>query len=141
MHNNQQELGANTGLKHDSTLALDFDICRDREIVQKVRSNPAYAQNLYAALCNTEWQYQDVWVMLNDKTWCCSWRYAGGVVADIRGHGDYMDYYCSGSMFWHEEDVTDEELARTKDFVPEGMVTEEIQQDLKKLGWVRVDCT
>lgn len=32
-----------------------------------------------------------------DKTFSCSWRYAGGLVADLRDKGEcYMDFYCGG---------------------------------------------
>ena len=58
-----------------------------------------------------------MWQILKEDTWSCSWRYAGGIVADIEGKGDYMDYYCSGS---------------------EGHVFEEIEQDLFNLGWMVV---
>jgi hypothetical protein len=40
---------------------------------------------------------------------------------------------------WDQDSETFEQWqARTK-YVPEGVVTEEIQEDLKKLGWVAVE--
>lgn len=62
-----------------------------------------------------------------DWTYGCSWRYAGGLIADLRNLAlgtseDYMNYYCSGSF----------------EGVPEGTVTEEIEEDLNKLGWFKV---
>ena len=91
-----------------------------------------YAQNIYAALCNMRWQLQDTWTVLNDDYWSCSWRAAGGIVAELRSPDeDYMDYYCSGIRGGYDPD---DELAVGR--VPEGTVTDEVRVDLLKLGWV-----
>jgi hypothetical protein len=91
-----------------------------------------YAQNLYAALCNNEFVKNDVWPLLKGDTWGCSWRYAGGIIADIREEGDYIDWYCSGT--------TREELNGVGgDYVREGEVTDQIRQDLKSIGWIVCD--
>lgn len=106
---------------------LEFDIIRAPEILEKLK-NPAYAQNLYAAWCNQEWQKREVFPILSDTTWSVSWRTAGGIVARLRGEGEnYMDYYCSGIL-------NDDELLALG-FVTEGVVTDEIKQDLAKLNW------
>ena len=92
------------------------------------------ASGTYAALCNQSWWEQDAWEILRDRTWRVSWRTAGAIVADIRGEGDYLDWYCSGSFVWHDRDgyePTPSELC----YVPEGMITEEIRQDLAQIGW------
>jgi len=105
----------------------------------KVRASDSYAQNLYAAMCNMQWQKRDVMPILKDELWGCSWRSAGGIIAQIQGKGDYMDWYCSGmGGFAALEDETEEEAQahfRARGYVPEGHVTEEIQEDLFKLGW------
>jgi hypothetical protein len=76
-------------------------------------------------LCNNSFQKQDVWLVLKDAYWSCSWRYAGGVVADFRDCGEsYNDWYCSG--IGSKEDT---------EFVGEGNVTDEIEADLALLGW------
>ncbi|MFM1845778.1 MAG: hypothetical protein RIS19_251, partial [Actinomycetota bacterium] len=49
-----------------------------------------------AALCNNEFVKNDVWPILKDETWSCTWRYAGGVVSDIQEGDGYLDWYCSG---------------------------------------------
>ena len=120
------------------THSLDFDLVQCDWIVARVREDRIYAQNLYAALCNTEWQEQDAWEVLRDRTWSCSWRGAGGIVADIRGEGDYMDWYCSGMMTNHPDDDLGDAPRRKTGAVPEGTVTEEIRQDLLSIGWQQV---
>ena len=117
--------------------SLEFDICQDAEIVAKVRGSKIYAQNLYAALCNNQWYERDVWQMLLGRRWSCSWRSAGGIVADIEGQGgDYMDWYCSGMVTGHPSDSPESEL--TAGYVSESVITEEIGQDLARLGWYPV---
>lgn len=69
-----------------------------------------FAQHLYSALCNTDLYYQD------DPTPVgCTWRTAGGIVADLRDQNeDYLDFYCSGD---------------------EGVVYPEIAEALAAIGW------
>jgi hypothetical protein len=61
-----------------------------------------------------QWIKREVMPFLRDERWSCSWRYAGGIVADIEGSGDYMDYYAGGN---------------------EGIVSDEVRIDLLNLGW------
>ncbi len=119
------------------------DIYRSDEILTKIRSNDCYAQNLYAAFCNMRWQKLEVLPILKEEYWTASWRSAGGIVAEFRNKGeDYMDYYCSGMGGFSAFDDETEEEAKERfsktGYVPEGKVTEEIQNDLNKLGWVPV---
>ena len=121
----------------EPTHQLDMDVCQCTWIVDKIRGDDAYAQNFYVALCNQAWYEKDTWEILRSRTWSCSWRTAGSIVADIRGEGDYLDWYCTGSFVWHDQDgyePTPSELC----YVPEGMVTEEIRQDLAQIGWYPV---
>jgi hypothetical protein len=123
---------------------LEFDLRVTDWMVAKVRDSRVYAQNLYAALCNNEFQKQEVWPILKDQVWSCSWRYAGGIVADMQGQGDYIDWYCSGirditpmeqsewSMLTPEQQIFYlESLA----YVGESTVTDDIREDLALLGW------
>ena len=71
---------------------LEWDLRTTSWILKKVQDR-RYAQNLYAAMCNMRWQRLDVMPILKDEFWSCSWRYAGGIVADMREEGDYMDWY------------------------------------------------
>jgi hypothetical protein len=128
---------------------LEYDLRSTQWICDKVKAYDNYAQNIYAALCNMQWcniKGADPKVtldILKEKYWSCSWRHAGGIVADMQEKGDYIDWYCSG--IGNEEmgngldgtkPVLDED-GRT--YVPEGIVTDEIELDLKKLGWIPVE--
>lgn len=108
--------------------SLEFDLRSTQWILDKVRSSDTYAQNLYAAMCNNEFQKLDVMPILKDQRWSCSWRYAGGIIADMREEGDYIDWYCSGCGSFADNS--------TYGFQPESTVTKEIEADLKRLGWI-----
>lgn len=107
---------------------LEYDLLTTDWILEKVRASKSYAQNLYAAMCNRDFQKLDVLPILKDQLWSCSWRYAGGIIADMRQEGDYIDWYCSGIR-----DTYDNK------YVGEGVVTDEIKEDLQRLGWIVLD--
>ena len=116
---------------------LEYDLLTTDWILAKVRTSESYAQNLYAALCNNDFQCNDFIPILKDQIWGCTWRYAGGIIADMRQEGDYIDWYCSGIQ--HTVDDEEKNLWAAKKYVPEGTVTEEIKADLKRLGWLVVN--
>lgn len=92
-------------------------------ITEKIQSDNIYAQNFYAALCNnTLYPIDNIFDILRENSWSCSWRYAAGVVAEYRENEDYIDWYCSGM---HDE----------SGYVPEAYITDEIQDDVNKMGW------
>jgi len=110
---------------------MEYDLLMSDYIAEKCKDD-RYAQNLYAALCNNSFIKNEVWPILVEKTWRCSWRYAGGIIADIREQGDYMDWYCSGmagGLGNGDEDGS-------KGYVGESVITEEIKDDLLKLNWL-----
>jgi len=115
---------------------LEYDLRSSEELCNKVKASDSYAQNLYAAMCNMTWQSREFWQEMKGETWSCSWRHAGGIIADMRESGDYIDWYCSGIAGGDEPAVYEVggDLKR-KAFVPEGVVTEEIELDLNRLGW------
>lgn len=98
-------------------LNLEWDLRTSDVMCARVK-NDEYAKKLYSALCNTDWLPIAVIPLLRqhpDKDmWGCSWRSAGGIVANMREQGDYMDWYCAGQ---------------------EGHIDPEIAADLKQLGW------
>lgn len=97
---------------------LEWDLRSSEYIQQKCKANKSYSQNLYAAMCNNLF-YQ------GEKEWSCSWRYSGGIIADLNEKGDYIDWYCSGIGGNGDEE-----------YVGEGFVTDEIRSDLLQLGWI-----
>lgn len=111
---------------------MEYDMRTSPWLCEKVRNSDTYAQNLYAAMCNTEWQKREVMPILRDETWSCTWRSAGGIVANLREQGDYIDWYCSGIG----EGLGNGDITGNKGYVPEGTVTEQIADDLYQLGWV-----
>ena len=99
------------------TISLEHDLIKSDYITNKCVTSESYSQNLYSAMCNNLF-YK------NDEEWSCSWRYAGGVVADIRNVGEsYIDWYCSGIGSSHDG------------YVGESCITDEIRSDLLDLGW------
>ena len=116
---------------------LEWDLVTTDWILEKVRTNDAYAQNLYAAMCNNEFTKRDLWPILKEEKWSCSWRYAGGIIADMQQKGDYIDWYCSGIRdVSHDEELN--KLWDGRNYVSESQVTEEIESDLNRLGWIVV---
>ena len=109
-------------------ISLEHDLLKTEYIRTKCRERDAYAQNLYAALCNNRF-------FKYDEEWTCSWRYSGGLVAElirnndsintVRDSMDYMDWYCSGIG-----------ADNCEGYVAESCVTSEIANDLLNLGWI-----
>jgi hypothetical protein len=116
---------------------LETDLKNTTWICDKVRDSDTYAQNLYAALCNMQWQRLEVMPILKNELWHCSWRYAGGIIANMRMQGDYIDWYCSG--IGSAEEGFGLGLASGEGYVPEGQITEEIEADLRQIGWTQVE--
>jgi hypothetical protein len=121
---------------------LEYDLRSTKWICDKAKARDDYAQNIYASLCNQSWKRNDVWPLLKGETYSCSWRYAGGIVANMREEGDYINWYCSGI----QGDLTEEQIASALEqgmnlarYVGEGCVTDEIREDFFKLGWIPVD--
>ena len=127
---------------------MEYDLRSTQWIIDKVKSSEVYAQNLYAAMCNNDFTKNDIWPILTEKRWSCSWRHAGGIIADMQEKGDYIDWYCSGIR--NSKILDDDEFSaltkeqqefyiQSKKFVPESCVTDEIREDLLKLGWIVID--
>jgi hypothetical protein len=126
---------------------MEYDLRSTQWMLDKVKDD-VYAQHLYAALCNNDFTKNDVWPILTEKRWSCSWRSAGGIIADMQEKGDYIDWYCSGirdakilddEEFYALTKEQQESYIQGKKFVPEGHVTVEIREDLLKLGWIVID--
>jgi len=123
---------------------MEYDLRSSKEMCDKVKESDNYAQNLYAAMCNMTWQSREFWQELKGETWSASWRHAGGIVADMQETGDYINWYCSGignEEYGNGLDGTVPDVTDGRDYVPEGVVTEEIELDLNQLGWRPVPYT
>ena len=116
---------------------LEWDLVTTDWILEKVRTNDAYAQNLYAAMCNNEFTKREMWPILKEEKWGCSWSSAGGIIADMQQKGDYIDWYCSGIRNDNNYNP-DINIAYPNGYVPESVVTDEIESDLNRLGWIVV---
>lgn len=90
---------------------LEQDMKNSAEVIALV-ADEEVANDFYRALCNMRWKKapgipDDELIIEKLKgsevgVWSCSWRYAGGIIADIRNehHGkseDYMNFYCAGN--------------------------------------------
>ena len=116
---------------------MEYDLRSNVWICDKVKADDNYAQNLYAAMCNRQFQKLDVLPLLKDERWSASWRSAGGIVADMQEKGDYIDWYCSG--IGNDDTGYGLDYRPATSYVPEGQVTDEIREDLKQLGWIVLD--
>lgn len=110
---------------------LEVDMKNDSIVISYLKDEDV-AKQFYAALCNMQWKKisvipEDERIIeklkgADDYLWHCSWRYAGGIISDIRNDNyntseDYMSFYCSGN---------------------EGDVTDLVEECLKRMGWVSV---
>ncbi len=132
--------------------SMEYDLLSAEWICQKTRESNRYAQNLYAAMCNNDFRQlpkhtpEDLVKALAEDMprWGCSWRYAGGIIADMREEGDYIDWYCSGiggeigGGSEYDPEAEQAQLAR-QGYVAESVVTDEIRADLQRLGWEVID--
>jgi hypothetical protein len=109
---------------------LELDIRRNRSLVDKIRRKEIYAQNLYAALCNNEFHPKDMWAILKNLKWHCTWSYAANLVSELREDDSYHAWYCSGTGFRGTDFAG---------FVEESVVTDEVADDLDSLGWLVPD--
>lgn len=95
-----------------ATHSLESHIYRNKEIQEKIQDE-AFAGKLYASLCNMQWRYK-----ADPDVWACTWRYAGGMVANLRDQDeDYIDFYGSGN---------------------EGTIDSEIGELFTAMGWQAV---
>lgn len=101
----------------EEMLNTNPDLIRDIKesfIREKIIHIPGYDTKVYNALCNTK-------LIKHNFEESVSWRTAGGIIAEIKGEGDYLSYYCSG-----EESFIDDEIRN--DFSIVGWQIEQILQ-------------
>lgn len=101
---------------------LEYDLRSCEWLVKKCKESEKYSQNLYAALCDNEFKKTDLLDSFLNTTWFTSWRGAGGIVANLREKGDYIEFYCSG-------------MSNKDGRMAEGEISKEVEEDLRTLGW------
>lgn len=91
---------------------LEAEMKKDAIVIQYLK-DVGVAKDFYQALCNMRWKKRGA-SSTEDRVlsklkgeedpavWSCSWRYAGGIIAEIRNNcyytaEDYMNFYCSGN--------------------------------------------
>mgnify|MGYP000340760845 CR=1 FL=1 len=105
------------------------EMCHDRIVIEYLK-DIAIAREFYQSLCNVDWYpknpplTEDEQIIKklkgeHEPSWSCSWRTAGGFIADIRNKHyntaeGYMDFYCSGE---------------------EGVVTDLVNNCFDRMGW------
>lgn len=87
-----------------------FEEAVERMLGEKIRSDDEFAKQFWSALANVDWYHP-----ATGQSASYSFRAAGGLIADIRGEGNYMDWYCSG---------------------PYATVSDMIALSMKKEGWI-----
>jgi hypothetical protein len=90
----------------------DFETDLEDLFGEKIKSDEEFCKNVWSALSNK------IWTNADGAEFSCTFRYAGGLIADIRGSGGYMDWYCSA---------------------PYATVTKEIESGMGGLGWTHHD--
>ena len=75
----------------------------------KIRNDDEFAKQIWSALTNITWTHENGTEFYN-----ATFRTAGGLIADIRGTGNYMHWYCES---------------------PDGIVSNEIETAMKTKDW------
>jgi hypothetical protein len=88
-----------------STFETDLRVALGAQI-----HDDAIARAVYAALANVTWYHP-----ATHQVYTCTFRYAGSLIAQMRGEGCYLDWYCGS---------------------PEGEVPDVLRRAMKKRGWI-----
>jgi hypothetical protein len=89
-------------------LQAAFEAAVHRALGERIKADEWMARAMWSALANIDWRHED------GVAPGFTFRGAGAFIAEIRGSGDYVDWYCSG---------------------PDGTVTEEIEKAMLAEGW------
>jgi hypothetical protein len=130
----------------------EFEDIIKKELGDKIRADKEFAQGVYRSLCNIDWiheptapknwkevlkhpgsdpdrskeEHKRLWDEYCERikgwTYSCTWRYAGGLVAEIRNEDNrdsmaYCNWYCSGG---------------------EGLVYEDFEKHMAQHGWIQI---
>lgn len=111
-----------------SALRFEQDLMDSDEFKQKLRVDENFAQAFYCALENQAWGK-------DGDVYTCSFRYAGGLVANLRCMGEgYMDFYCCGRGIFDDEEPIQEGPTAIRSCT----IRPDVAEELAKLGWYPV---
>jgi hypothetical protein len=68
----------------------DFKKDLEDALGDAMRASDEICSQVWSALANI------IWTHSSGEEFSCSFRYAGGLIAEIVDKGTYMDWYCSG---------------------------------------------
>lgn len=88
----------------------EFEKAIEKRLGEELRSNDEFGTELWSALANVDWFHP-----ADNLEAGYSFRAAGGMIAEIIGKGQYLDWYCSG---------------------PYATVSNHIAHALRKEGWI-----
>ena len=71
---------------------------------EKMRTDESLCKRIWSSLANVEWYYIRPSESRGAVSVGYSFRAAGGLIADIRDLGDYMDWYCASPDSTVDED-------------------------------------
>lgn len=86
----------------------DFEEDLKQLFGDEIKNNDDLCKSVWCALAGIIWRNDD------GEEFSATFRYAGSLIASIRGDGGYMDWYCSG---------------------PHETVSDEIADGLLSVGW------
>ncbi len=90
----------------------DFEMTIYRLFGEEMKENENLCHDIWSSLANVDWFHK------KGDTATYSFRAAGDMIAAIRGHGDYMDWYCRS---------------------PYSSVSDYISELMEKEGWTHED--
>lgn len=89
---------------------MAFEEMLARVFGERMQTEDDLCKEIWSALANVTWYHPKSYLEAG-----YSFRAAGGLIAAIRGGGDYMDWYCCG---------------------PYAFITDEIRRSFRKEGWI-----
>jgi len=92
-------------------MPVDFEKDLEDCFGERMKSSDKLCENIWSALANVVWRHS------TGEEYRLSFRDAGGLISQIAGHGNYMDWYCSG---------------------PYETVSDQISRTMRDRGWIHL---
>jgi hypothetical protein len=78
-----------------------FELAVNRALGAQIKSDDDTACAMWSALANMDWRHA------GGERASYTFRAAGDLVAEVRGSGDYMDWYCCGPYATVRDDIAE----------------------------------